>query len=332
MGTGRSTGIPALLGAAGSVLLLAQAVAAVRVLGRLNATRASEPIRDPGRWDARHGRVSAIVPVLNEQDRLAPCLDGLIGQGPEVAEILVVDGGSSDGTRAVVNAYTARDGRVRWIDASPVPPDWNGKAWGLQVGFERANEGNPWLLTIDADVRPRPGLARALVAHADRESLASLSAATLQELSGAAEGLFHPAMLATLVYRFGSPGGIARRPADVQANGQCALFRRDALARHGGFATVRASRCEDVTLARLLVAEGERVGFAETDGLVAARMYASWRDAWRGWTRSLPMRDRFTRWSAPIRLAEATLVQALPLPILLACIRRRTWSAEPLLN
>ncbi|MDP8924312.1 MAG: glycosyltransferase [Chloroflexota bacterium] len=313
-------------------LLLVQAVAAARVIGRLVTTHGGKAIRDPGRWDARQGRVAVVVPVLNEQARLAPCLQGLIAQGPEVAEVLVVDGGSTDGTRAIVNRFAARDPRARWIDASPVPPGWNGKAWGLQVGFEQAAPEWPWLLTIDADVRPRPGLARALVAHAAAERLASLSAATLQKLSGAAEGMLHPAMLATLVYRFGSPGGVARRPGDVQANGQCALFRRDALARYGGFGPVRASRCEDVTIARLLVAGGERIGFVETEGLVAVRMYANWQDAWRGWARSLPMRDRFTRWSAPIRLAEATLVQALPLPIVLACLVRRAWGAALLLN
>ena len=322
-------GLPRVVGGG---LLLVQAVAAARVIGRLVATRGGRPVHDPGRWDERLGRLAVVVPVLNEQDRLAPCLDGLTAQSPEVAEIFVVDGGSDDDTRAIVDRFAARDPRIRWIDASPVPPDWNGKAWGLQVGVEHAALDCPWLLTIDADVRPRLGLARALVMHAAAEELASLSAATLQELSGAAEGLLHPAMLATLVYRFGSPGRMARQPADVQANGQCALFRRDVLVRNGGFEQVRASRCEDVTIARLLVDAGERVGFVETDGLVTARMYATWQDAWHGWTRSLPMRDRYTRWSAPIRLGEMVLVQALPLPIVLACLARRDRGATLLLN
>ncbi len=97
-------------------LLLIQAVAAARVIGRLVATRGGKPIRDLGRWDARQGRVAVVVPVLNEQARLAPCLEGLIAQGSEVAEILVVDGGSTDGTRAVVDGFAARDPRIRWID------------------------------------------------------------------------------------------------------------------------------------------------------------------------------------------------------------------------
>jgi dolichol-phosphate mannosyltransferase len=293
-------------------LLLAQALAGARVVRRLLATRGGRPLRDPGALDARDGRASVVVPVLDEERRLGPCLEGLIAQGPVVAEILVVDGGSRDGTPALAARFAARDRRVRWIDASPVPADWNGKAWGLQVGLRHAAPSSAWLLTVDADVRPRPGLVRALVACARDERLASVSAATTQELAGPALGLLHPALLATLVYRFGSPGPVARTPADVQANGQCALFRRDALERHGGFVPVRASRCEDVTLARLLAAAGERVAFRETDGLAAARMYEDAGQAWRGWSRSLPMRDRFTRWSAPLRLAEATLAQAAP--------------------
>ena len=48
---------------------------------------------------SEHEQVSVIVPVLNERTRLEPCLDGLIAQGREVAEIIVVDGGSDDGTQ-----------------------------------------------------------------------------------------------------------------------------------------------------------------------------------------------------------------------------------------
>ena len=66
-----------------------------------------------------------------------PCLDGLLAQGPEVGEILIVDGGSTDGTRDLVRAYARRDRRLRLVEAGPAPDDWNGKVWGLDVG-ERA--------------------------------------------------------------------------------------------------------------------------------------------------------------------------------------------------
>ncbi len=298
------------------MLALAQALLGARVVWRLLRTARGARIGTSAAA-AIEERVTVLVPVLDERGRLGPCLDGLVAQGPEVAEILVVDGGSTDGTTELVAAYAERDPRVRLVDASPVPAGWNGKAHGLEVGLERAAAGTGWVLTIDADVRPGPALARSLLAFARRTDVPALSVATRQEVSGAAEGLLHPALLTTLVYRFGIPGHATDRVPAVQANGQCFLLRRDALLAVRGFVPTRDSICEDVTLARGLAAAGHRVGFYETDGLVSVAMYAGWRDAWRNWTRSLPMRDRYFGWAGWLGLAEVALVQALPLPLAL---------------
>ncbi|ACZ39505.1 glycosyltransferase [Sphaerobacter thermophilus] len=302
-----------------SLLTLAQAALGTRVLLRLLDTAGGNRVAPCPHYSATApGSVAVVVPVLNEVARLGPCLDGLTAQGPEVGEIVVVDGGSTDGTQALVATYAARDARVRLVDAGPIPPGWNGKAWGLEVGAREANPTAPWLLTIDADVRPAPRLAAALLAHTAIEGVAALSVATRQELSGPAEGLIHPALLATLVYRFGIPGHATDQVDRVQANGQCFLLRRDVLARAGGFAVVRDSRCEDVRLARALAASGTAVGFYEAGDLARVQMYASAGEAWRNWPRSLPLRDRFAGWGATLLgLAEVTLVQALPLPLLM---------------
>ena len=307
--------------------MLAQALLGARVLLRLLRSAGGQRI-DPSDGATAGEAVAVLVPVLNERARLGPCLDGLIAQGPEVAEILVVDGGSHDGTPELVQAYVGRDRRVRLLAAGPAPPDWNGKAWGLQAGLDSLASAAPWLLTIDADVRPAPLLARSLLAHADRTGLAALSVAVRQDLGGPGDGLVHPALLATLVYRFGIPGHATRRVGAVQANGQCFLVRR-ALLDGGGFAGVRESVCEDITLARALAAAGHAVGFYEAGALVSVRMYAGWRETWRNWPRSLPLRDRFIgRGGTAVGLLEVTLVQALPLP-LLAALGRAGWRGWP---
>ena len=294
-------------------LIIAQALLGLRVGARLVRTARGTTIRPSTNGDAGVA-VSVIVPVLNERTRLRPCLEGLIAQGSEVFEILVVDGGSTDGTQELVSAFSGRDQRVRLIDASPVPASWNGKAWGLQAGLDAAR--GTWILTIDADVRPRPGLVRALLAHARSTSLDVLSVATRQEIDGAGEGLLHPSMLTTLVYRFGIPGGRYRRIADVQANGQCFLARRAVLDVAGGFAAVRDSICEDITMARRLVEHGNEVGFFEAGSLVSVRMYPDWQSTWRNWPRSLPMRDRYFGVQGVLGLTEVLLVQATPIPLL----------------
>lgn len=304
-------------------LVAAQAALGVRVIRRLIRSAGGRRIIQPPDTDTALDageRISVLVPVLDEHARLAPCLDGLIAQGSAVAEILLVDGGSTDGTQSLIANYAARDPRVRLIDASPVPLDWNGKAWGLDIGLRHASRDTRWLLTIDADVRPAPPLARALLAHARRTGDAAFSVATRQRLSSASEGLIHPALLTTLVYRFGSPGHSTRRVSEVQANGQCMLLRRDLLDRYSGFAAVRESICEDVTLARMLAANGVAVGFYEAGDLVAVNMYGSARDAWRNWSRSLPLRDRYFGVGGVVGLLEVALVQALPAPLLLVLL------------
>lgn len=295
--------------------MLIQATAAARVAARLlrsgRGTRIEHSPIDP---DAEP-RISLVIPVLNERHRLSPCLEAAISLGPVVAEILVVDGGSTDGTQDLIGTFGGRDPRVRLLDASPVPGTWNGKAWGLQVGFERSAAALPWLLFLDADVRPRPRLAASLLAHADTAALDAFSVATLQDVAGPIDALLHPSMLATLVYRFGSPGRVFERAREVQANGQCFMARREALRAIGGFAVTRTSRCEDITIARSLVVAGRRVGFYEAGDLIGVSMYRDWRELWHGWPRSLPMRDQFTRVASLIGLCEVTLVQAAPLPL-----------------
>lgn len=314
------------------LLLLAQLVATVRVIARLAATASGSRIvagsgastaagtaDSPNSLDAT-GAVSVVVPVLNEEHRLALCLAGLAAQPPSVVEVLVVDGGSTDRTRDVVAAAAAIDPRIRWIDASPVPKRWNGKAWGLQQGFERRDRGARWLLTIDADVRPQHGLVPSLLAHAQQQHLDAFSVATSQRVSGVVEGIVHPALLASLVYRYGIPGRAVMDSEAVQANGQCFLARTAVLERIGGFTAGRHAISEDVTIAREIARLGIPVGFFEPEpgaDLIEVEMYASGWDAWVNWTRSLPMRDDRSGWRWWLRMADLTLTLGLP-PLVLA--------------
>lgn len=306
------------MSALAGAVLAAQAALALRVVVRLTRTAGGDRVR-PERG-ANGASVAIVLPVLDERDRIGPCLDALVAQSSAVREILVVDGGSRDGTQALVGRHAQRDARIRLVDASPVPWNATGKAWGLSIGVRAASPAIEWILFLDADVHADPDLAPSLVAHAGRAGVRALSVATCQQLSGAAEALVHPSLLATLVYRFGSPGRANTDPSAVQANGQCFLARRDLLIATGALESARTSLCEDVTIARAIAARGEPVGFYEADGLVGVRMYASAREAWRNWPRSLAMRDRFFGWREALGLVEILLVQALPLPALAVAV------------
>jgi glycosyltransferase involved in cell wall biosynthesis len=62
--------------------------------------------------------VSVLVPCRNERRYIASCLDSILATDypPDRFEVLVVDGRSDDGTRDVVESYTARHRLVRLLD------------------------------------------------------------------------------------------------------------------------------------------------------------------------------------------------------------------------
>ncbi|HVV36705.1 MAG TPA: glycosyltransferase family 2 protein [Acidimicrobiales bacterium] len=75
--------------------------------------------------------VSIVLPTLNERAFIRDCLDSLAAQDyPEIAEILVVDGGSRDGTRDLVAEYGAG---VRLIDNPRVTA-----AAAMNIGIDAA--------------------------------------------------------------------------------------------------------------------------------------------------------------------------------------------------
>lgn len=62
--------------------------------------------------------ITVICPIRNEEKHIEACLQSILDQDydPALMEILVVDGMSSDGTRAIVRKLRAQDGRIRLLD------------------------------------------------------------------------------------------------------------------------------------------------------------------------------------------------------------------------
>jgi len=92
-------------------------------------------------------RVSAVVITLNAAAQLADCLASVAFAD----EILVVDSGSTDGTRELAEKYGAR----------VVAQDWLG--FGRQKQFATDQAANDWVLSLDSDERVSPQLAASLV-------------------------------------------------------------------------------------------------------------------------------------------------------------------------
>lgn len=94
-------------------------------------------------------RLSVVLPTLDAAAELPATLAALQGEAPAGLEILVVDGGSADGTAALAEAAGCRLLRST-----------RGRGPQLAAGAEAA--AAPWLLFLHADSRPQPGWAAAV--------------------------------------------------------------------------------------------------------------------------------------------------------------------------
>lgn len=253
--------------------------------------------------------ISVVIPARDEATRIGPLLAAIVG-APGVTEVIVVDDQSSDDT-----ADIARRAGATVVEGRPLPDGWAGKAWALQQGIEAAS--STWVVALDADARPAPKLPQALVARVTGDRLDLLTVGGRFDCPTAGSRWLHPAMLTTLVYRFGPPGGAHADPSRMLANGQCMTVHRRRFLDTGGMSVVRGEVVEDIALSRHLAGEGWRVDFLDASELLTVRMFESFADVWTGWGRSIALPGVEPRQRQLFDLAVVTLAQALPLPRLL---------------
>lgn len=312
----------------GLTLLAVQVPLLLLLLVRLIPGRTRRPPIAPRLTPRTDTTVTVVVATLNEAKRIGPCLEGLMAQTEPMLEVLIVDSRSTDGTRELVEAASARDPRIRLVTDDPLPAGWVGKVWALETGLRQAK--GAWVLGIDADTVPAPGLVGAVVDAVEQDGYDVASFSPQFRDQTPAERLVQPAMLVTLVYRCGAAGATQPPPDRVLANGQCFVARRALLEQHGGYAPARASFCDDVTLARHLASHGARVGFLDGSKIIQVSAYVSLAEMWREWGRSFDLKDATPTWRRWIDVALVWSAQALPLPMLLglaAVLTSMRWPA-----
>jgi rhamnopyranosyl-N-acetylglucosaminyl-diphospho-decaprenol beta-1,3/1,4-galactofuranosyltransferase len=106
--------------------------------------------------------VCALIVTFNRRELLARCIDAVLAQSEPVAELLVVDNASTDGTPELL-----RERGVRFIRLE----ENGGSSGGFAAGVAAAREAEAdWLWMMDDDAEPAPDtLARLLASAAARE-------------------------------------------------------------------------------------------------------------------------------------------------------------------
>jgi chlorobactene glucosyltransferase len=256
------------------------------------------------------GAVSVVIAARNEESDLGPTLDALLAQDYPSLEILVVEGGSTDGTRAVVDA---RAPRVRRIDEPPLPAGWVGKNWACWTGANAST--GAWLLFLDADVRLAPEAIRTIVAWSERERADLASIGPHIAMVGFWERVVLPFYVQVVLTYFRTPRMHRPTSRAAMANGQCWLTRRVAYFEHGGHAAVAGQVLEDVAIARRYRAAGGALRFAWTPELGETRMYTDRHEMFEGLLKNVHGLD-FSAWRMVGFLAGLVGLFLLPLGLL----------------
>ncbi len=248
----------------GVAILLALQITRLRPAAAGGAVRAS-------------GRVSVVIAARNEEADLGPTLDALLAQDYPDLEIVVVEGGSTDGTRSVAEA---RAPKVRRIDEPPLPAGWVGKNWACWTGAH-ATTGE-WLLFLDADVRLARPAIRTILAWAEQEHADLTSVGPRVAMVGFWERVVLPFYVQVVLTYFRTPR--MHRPGSraAMANGQCWLTPRATYFARGGHAAVADRVLEDVAIARRYRAAGATLRFAWTPELGETRMYTDRHEMFEG--------------------------------------------------
>jgi len=252
---------------------------------------------------ATAGSVTAIVPARNEEAVIAASIASLASQ-PEIAEILVVNDQSTDGTASVVRSLKENVPNMRLLETTGLPEGWVGKNHALWVGAQEAK--SPWLLFTDADAEHERNSASRALQIAQEHNAALVSFSPEQDTETWYEKALIPYIYLRLAKRFSYERVNDPNSAAAAVNGQFLMMRRDVYDAIGGHSSVAGEVLEDVALAMRVKAAGHRIWFGSGKGIVRVRMYRSFQAMWQGWKKNLYRLMGGTPW-AVIRETESNL-------------------------
>lgn len=195
---------------------------------------------------------AVIIPTLNEAHHIEPLLAGLLAEPEDaVGEILVADGGSTDGTRDIVRRFAALTPRVRLVDNPK-----RIQAAGINRAVALADPRLDRIVRIDAHADYPPGYVARLLASLRKHGADSV----VVRLETVGDTPIQRAIAAASNSRLGT-GGAAHRMGGVSRfvdHGHHAAFRRTVFEQAGGY-DERFEANEDAELDVRIRATGGRI-------------------------------------------------------------------------
>jgi cellulose synthase/poly-beta-1,6-N-acetylglucosamine synthase-like glycosyltransferase len=181
--------------------------------------------------------VSLVVPTLNEASGITALLESIHAQTYPISQVVIADGGSTDGTRELV----AADPRVVLVDN----PRRHAAA-GRNIALEFCSA--EWVLFTDGDCRPKRDWAARLMAARNGADVVGVGGRLMAEPRTVFERVCAQTLLgAILRHEAGSRPVVTKGLGGALVTANCA-YRRDILQRVGGFDERFSNFGEDIDL------------------------------------------------------------------------------------
>jgi cellulose synthase/poly-beta-1,6-N-acetylglucosamine synthase-like glycosyltransferase len=230
-------------------------------------------------------RLSVLVAAKDEEANIGTCVHTLLEQDYPNFEVIAINDRSGDRTGPILDEIAAQHhGRLKVVHITALPEGWFGKNNAMAEGVARAD--GEWLCFVDADCR-QTSLHTLSVAL--REAMAQridfLSVLPVLETKSFWERLIQPVCAGIMLIWFNPERVNDPRSRAAYANGAFMLMSRATYDAIGGHNAVRTELNEDMHMAQRTKAAGRRLCVLENEGLYFTRMYSSFRECWRGWSR-----------------------------------------------
>lgn len=230
--------------------------------------------------------VSVLIAAKDEETNIEPAVRSMLEQDYPAFETIVINDRSADRTGEILESLKAEcpDGRLKVIHIQQLQDGWFGKNNAMREGVNQAK--GEWFCFGDADCRQtsRRTLSMA-VRHAVENSIDFLSVLPRLETQSVWEKIIQPVCGAVMVFWFHPEKVNSPNLPNAYANGAFMLMSRKCYEAIGGHEAVRSHINEDMQLAKLAKANGQRLFVMQNDGLYTVRMYSRFREIWRGWSR-----------------------------------------------
>jgi chlorobactene glucosyltransferase len=256
--------------------------------------------------------VSIILPVRNQAKTVVECIRSLVHIEYPNKEIIVVDGGSTDGTRELLTSF---ERQITLVEEEPLPTGWVGKNWACHLGYKKS-KGELLLFTDGDSIHSTDSLTRAVnYLEVEKADLVTLAPGTI--LRTFWEKVLQPPIFLLIMILVGGKLVNDDCRGNAIGNGQYMLFRRAAYEKVGGHAGVRDKIVEDYNIARLLKKAGLKLRFVTGEDVLGVRMYTSLAEIWRGWRKNFyTVSEKHMLWKASARILLMFIFLVLPFVVL----------------